>query len=42
MRNIEKAKEIFQRYGGIMRTSQLSKEKIYYPNITFLMPMMRT
>lgn len=36
MRNIEKAKEIFQRYGGIMRTSQLSKEKIYYPNITFL------
>lgn len=36
MRNIEKTKEIFQRYGGIMRTSQLSKEKIYYPDITFL------
>lgn len=37
MHNIEKAREIFQRYDGMMRTYQLTKEKIYYADITFLL-----
>lgn len=30
MNNIEYYKEIFDRYGGMMRTSQLANEKVYY------------
>ena len=30
MNNIEFYKEIFDRYGGMMRTSQLADEKVYY------------
>lgn len=30
MNNIEYYKEIFDRYGGMMRTSQLTDEKVYY------------
>lgn len=30
MNNIEYYKEIFDRYGGMMRTSQLADEKVYY------------
>ncbi len=33
MRTLEDIREIFERYGGIMRTSQLVEEKIYYLNI---------
>ena len=36
MRDINTAKEIFERYGGMMRTSELSKEKIYYADIAWL------
>jgi hypothetical protein len=33
MRTIADIRDIFERYGGIMRTSQLVDEKIYYLNI---------
>ena len=33
MRDIITAKTIFDKYGGIMRTSQLTKEKIFYADI---------
>lgn len=33
MRDTEKIKEIFERYGGIMRTYQLTSEKIFYDDI---------
>ena len=33
MRDHEKIKEIFERYGGIMRTYQLTSEKIFYDDI---------
>ena len=36
MRNIEAIKEIFRRYGGMMKTAQLTKEKVYYSDITYL------
>ena len=36
MRDIEKIKNIFDHYGGIMRTAELTKEKIYYADIAFL------
>ena len=36
MRDINTAKTIFDRYGGIMKTSELSKEKIYYADIANL------
>ena len=36
MRDINTAKEIFERYGGIMKTSELSKEKIYYADVACL------
>lgn len=36
MRNINRVREIFRRYGGMMRTYQLSNEKIYYADIVFL------
>lgn len=36
MRDINTAKEIFERYNGMMRTSELSKEKIYYADIANL------
>ena len=37
MRNIEAISKIFERYGGMMRTYQLSNEKIYYADIAFLL-----
>ena len=37
MRDIAKIQSIFQRYGGMMRTYQLSQEKIYYADIAFLL-----
>ena len=36
MRDINTAKEIFDRYGGMMKTSELLKEKIYYADIAWL------
>lgn len=36
MFDISRAKEIFERYGGIMRTYQLKEEKIYYADIADL------
>ena len=36
MRDHEKIKEIFERYGGIMRTYQLTSEKIFYDDIQSL------
>ena len=36
MRDSEKIKEIFMRYGGIMRTYQLTSEKIFYDDIQSL------
>lgn len=35
MRSIETAEKIFRSYGGMMRTGQLSREKIYYADIAF-------
>ncbi len=35
MRDIKRAKEIFEQYGGMMRTSELSHEKIYYADINY-------
>lgn len=37
MRDIAKMQSIFQSYGGMMRTYQLSQEKIYYADIVFLL-----
>ena len=37
MFDVNRAKEIFDRYGGIMRTYQLTEEKIYYADIADLM-----
>ena len=37
MRDLAKIQSIFQSYGGMMRTYQLSKEKIYYADIAFLL-----
>ena len=31
MYNIEYYKRIFDRYGGMMRTTQLAEEKVFYP-----------
>ena len=36
MRDINTAKEIFERYGGMMKTAQLTKEKVYYSDIIYL------
>ena len=36
MRDVNTAKEIFERYDGMMKTSELSKEKIYYADIAWL------
>lgn len=36
MRDINTVKEIFDRYGGIMKTSELSQEKIYYADVVYL------
>ena len=36
MRNINAINELFQRYGGMMKTAQLTKEKVYYSDITYL------
>ena len=36
MRDINRAKEIFEQHGGMMRTSELSHEKIYYADINYL------
>lgn len=36
MRNINDIKELFRRYGGMMKTAQLTKEKVYYSDITYL------
>lgn len=36
MRDIKRAKEIFEQHGGMMRTSELSHEKIYYADINYL------
>ena len=30
MKDVEKYKKIFERYGGIMRTKDLQKEKVQY------------
>lgn len=37
MRDIEKIKNVFERYGGMMRTYQLSDKKIYYADIAYLL-----
>ena len=36
MRNINDIKELFRRYGGMMKTAQLTTEKVYYSDITYL------
>ena len=36
MRDVSVAKEVFERHGGIMKTSELSKEKIYYADVAYL------
>lgn len=36
MRDVNQVKEIFDRYGGMMRTFQLTEEKIYYKDIEAL------
>ena len=36
MRDINTAKEIFEQYGGIMKTSELAKKKIYYADVAYL------
>lgn len=35
MHDIKRAKEIFEQHGGMMRTSELSREKIYYADINY-------
>lgn len=37
MRDLSKIKKVFDMYGGMMRTNQLSHEKIYYADIAFLL-----
>ena len=37
MIDINRAKGIFDRYGGIVRTYQLTEERIYYADIAYLM-----
>ncbi len=37
MRDVESIKQIFLKNNGMMRTSQLTKEKIYYADISFLL-----
>ena len=37
MIDINRAKGIFDRYGGIVRTYQLTEERIYYADIVYLM-----
>ena len=37
MRDIETISKVFKRYGGMMRTYQLSDEKIYYADIAYLL-----
>ena len=37
MQRVERAKALFDRYGGMMRTSQLNSEKFYYREIKSLM-----
>lgn len=37
MKNLSDIKNIFDRYGGLMRTAQLSEEHIYYSNIADLL-----
>lgn len=37
MKNLSEIKNIFDRYGGLMRTAQLSVEHIYYSNIADLL-----
>ena len=37
MHNIDNIREIFKRYGGMMRTNELSKEKLYYFSIQKLL-----
>ena len=36
MRDSNTAKKIFEQYGGMMRTSELSKENIYYADVAYL------
>ena len=36
MRDMNTAKKIFEQYGGIMKTSELAKEKIYYADVAYL------
>ena len=31
MRDVQYYKSVFDRYGGVMRTTQLSEEKVFYP-----------
>ena len=37
MRDLAKIQGVFHKYGGMMRTYQLSQEKIYYADIAFLL-----
>jgi len=37
MRNVEEVKQIFLKNNGMMRTGQLTKEKIYYADISYLL-----
>ena len=36
MKNVEKYKKIFERYGGIMRTKDLQREKVQYRTLQHL------
>ena len=36
MKNVEKYKKIFERYGGIMRTKDLQREKVQYRTLQYL------
>ena len=36
MRNVETIRTVFNSYGGMMRTGELSREKIYYADIQWL------
>ena len=35
MEHLEKYKNIFDKYGGMMRTKELQKEKIFYPKLQY-------
>ncbi len=37
MLSVQQTQELFARYGGIMRTGQLSAEKVYYPELQQLL-----